>query len=83
MSDLEFTMPTEVAEALVVRPGDVLILRVAPNISPSGFQRLRDSIEPKLKERLPNVQIVVISGIEQLAAYRPDGQAATEGGVDT
>lgn len=79
MSDLEFTMP---AEALIVRPGDVLILRVAPGIYPSEFQRFHDSVGPRLKELLPDVQIVIIGGIEQMMVYRPDGQAAAvaEGG---
>lgn len=78
MSELEFTMPAEVAESLIVRPGDTLILRLTSDISPEQFHRIRGNLEPQMKERLPGVEIMWIGGVEQMVVYRPDEFA--EGG---
>ena len=78
MSEPEFAMPADVAEALVVRPGDTLILRVASEISHDQFQRIREHVEPSLKEKLPGVEVMWFGGVEQMAVYRPDELA--EGG---
>lgn len=74
MSEPEFAMPAEVAEALVVRPGDTLLLRVG-DMSPAQFQRFRDDVGPRLGERLPDVKVVVIGGVEQIAVYHPGAPA--------
>jgi hypothetical protein len=71
-------MPADVAEALVVRPGDTLILRLASAISPEQYKRLRENLEPGLKEHMPGVEVIFLGGIEQMAVYRPDELA--EGG---
>lgn len=59
-------------QALIVRPGDTLIL---------GFDRTvtaqeADQIKTKLRRRIPGVEVVIIAGgIKQIAAYRPDNES--------
>lgn len=71
MSEPEVTLPAAVVEALIVRPGDTLILRMG-DVSPEQFERFRGNVEPKLKEQLPDVKVIWFAGIEQLAVYRSD-----------
>jgi len=52
-------------EAVTVRPGDTLILRVRPDTNPEQMQ----GFSAKLKERLPDIAIVVVA-CEQLAAAK-------------
>ncbi|GAA4221508.1 hypothetical protein FHR32_005118 [Streptosporangium album] len=72
MSEPEGALPVEVTEALIVRPGDTLILRLASNTTPEQFARSREMVGPGLKERLPGVEVVWLGGIEQMAVYHPD-----------
>lgn len=60
-------MPDELAvqEALVVRPGDKLLIRVRPDTYPEDLAALLD----KLKQRFPEVEITAV-GAEQLAVVR-------------
>lgn len=62
-----------VAEALTVRPGDTLIVRV----DPKSYQTEMGKVVEQLRELLPAVLVVVIAA-EQLAVQRPD--AAATGG---
>jgi hypothetical protein len=55
----------EVAEALVIRPGDKLLVRVDVHTSRERAMDLRD----ELKERLSEVEVCVIAA-EQLAVFR-------------
>jgi hypothetical protein len=55
----------EVAEALIIRPGDKLLVRVDVHTSRERAMDLRD----ELKERLPEVEVCVIAA-EQLAVFR-------------
>lgn len=75
MSELEFTMPAEVAESLIVRPGDTLILRLGADVSIEQFKAFRENCEPMLKEKLPDVKVMWFGGIEQIAVYRPGAPA--------
>lgn len=52
-------------EAITVRPGDTLIVRVRPNISPDDVRALRE----QLMDRLPDVAVLVVA-CEQLAAAK-------------
>jgi hypothetical protein len=52
-------------EAVTVRPGDTLILRVQPDLNPEQLQRF----SAKVKEQLPDIAIVVVA-CEQLAAAK-------------
>lgn len=54
---------------LVVRPGDTLIVAVARDTSMADAVRLKSL----LSERLPDIEVVVVPGAEQFAAYRPGG----------
>lgn len=58
---------TEVAEALVVRPGDKLLIRVHPSTPSSQI----DLLLTEARERLPEVEVTII-GAEQLAVVRGD-----------
>ncbi len=55
----------EIADALVVRPGDGLIVRVLPSITMNEVEYLRTT----LLERLPDVEVTIIAA-EQLAVVR-------------
>jgi hypothetical protein len=58
--------PTVVAqEAVTVRPGDTLIVRLRPDIAPDQVQKFRD----ELRARLPDVAVLVLA-CEQLAAAK-------------
>lgn len=57
---------TEIAEGLVIRPGDTLIIRVRPGISAADAEAMRQKIE----EYLPGVEFVIVAA-EQLAVGRP------------
>ncbi len=71
MAELELP-PIE--QAVVVRPGDVLILRLGADVSPEQLQRFREIAETKLHELLPGVEVVYLAGsVEQIAAFRLDG----------
>jgi hypothetical protein len=58
----------EVAEAVVVRPGDTLILRTARPVSHAEVDRIRNYV----KERLPDLADVLVATCDQLAVFRPD-----------
>jgi hypothetical protein len=52
-----------------VRPGDTLIIRVSSDYTKEQF----DHISAALQERLPGIDLMVLSGVEQIIAYRPGG----------
>jgi hypothetical protein len=54
-----------ISEALVIRPGDKLLVRVDVHTSRERAMELRDQIS----ERLPEVEVCVIAA-EQLAVFR-------------
>ena len=62
MTDLP--QPTE---ALIVRPGDTLIVRYGHGIARDDFDR----IVRELRELLPRALNVLVVTADQLAAYRP------------
>lgn len=68
-----------VAEALVIRPGDTLILRLDSGLTPSQLEAYRDRLVPSLKAWVPGVEVIMIGGVEQMAVYRPDLVVDTEG----
>ena len=71
--NVKLKVATEFAEALVIRPGDTLVLRVARNISAAEADRARQ----RIRDELPGLAaVVILTGFDQLAAYRPDGDAA-------
>lgn len=58
-----------VAEALVIRPGDTLLIRLASGLDAETSQQLSTLI----KGELPDIKVLILGGaIEQIAAYRPD-----------
>jgi hypothetical protein len=59
----------ELGNALVVRPGDKLVIG-------TGFitQQHAAQIKERVAEGLPGVDAVIIAGIEHMAVYRPDEQ---------
>lgn len=69
----------DVAEAVVIRPGDTLLLRLALNVTESQLERCRERLVPSLKAKLPGVEVIVIGGAEQIAAYRPGPTVDAEG----
>lgn len=57
----------QIAEALVIRPGDILIVRVPTGTTAAAGAALKQ----QLAEHLPGIEAKVIAA-EQLAAYRPE-----------
>lgn len=60
------------AEALVVRPGDTLIVRLTADTSPEQLMRFRENAAAMFTEKLPDVEVIYLGGVEQLAVYRPE-----------
>lgn len=60
-----------VEEALVVRPGDVLIIRVAPGISRERLDEFATGVKKGLKERFPDPPQLLVIAAEQIAVLRP------------
>lgn len=56
------------ADAVLVRPGDTLILRVKEHVTEEEYDRLRKGVEA----RIPGVGVLLIGGIDQMLVYRPD-----------
>ena len=64
------TLP-EVDQALIVRPGDVLIVRVARDLNPKIHHDYQERLQA-LKSELPGIaKIVLFSGVDELAVLRP------------
>lgn len=59
---------TAILQTAVVRPGDTLILRVADRMPMEYIDRARKAIGDKL----PDVEILLIGGFEEMAIYRPE-----------
>jgi hypothetical protein len=55
----------------VVRDGDTLVLRLPNQISRHQFDEFIETVSAPLKEKLPNVELVFLAGIEELLVYRP------------
>jgi hypothetical protein len=56
-------------EALVVRPGDTLIVRCSRPLN--MYQA--DQLKAKLAQRLPGIDVLILSSpVDQIAAYRPN-----------
>lgn len=63
----------DIAEGLVVRPGDTLILRAEPGLSATELQRISETTIPLLRERIPGVDVIVVGGsVEQIAVRRAE-----------
>ena len=56
-------------DAVTVRPGDKLVVRVNGNMSRAEV----DEWKAYVAELLPGVELVVVTGVEQLLVYRPAG----------
>lgn len=68
MAELELPV---IEQAVVVRPGDVLILRLGEHVTGEQLAQLRDAATPMLQELLPGVEVVYLAGgFEQVAAFR-------------
>lgn len=58
----------EVAEAIVIRPGDTLVIRSAVALDAQSAERARE----RALAFLPDLADVLIVCCDQLAVYRPD-----------
>lgn len=57
----------QIAEALVLRPGDKLVLRTHPDVTRQAVEDLASAV----KEKLPDIEVCVIAGVDQMLVYRP------------
>lgn len=62
--------PAEFVEALVIRPGDHLVVRFGTTAMLSAQRG--EWLRVELESRLPGVQVTVVA-CDQLAVYRPAG----------
>lgn len=69
-------LPDGVMEALVVRPGDTLIVRVGSEDTEDLCREFLAKLKAWAAERLPGVEVAVIGDVEQIALYRPDQLSA-------
>lgn len=66
---------TDIDEVTVIRPGDTLVLRLASEIPPCQVDQVTRTLRDRLRARLPGVDVLLITGVDGLAVYRPDAQA--------
>ena len=57
----------DIREALVIRPGDTLIVRYDRSISTDQAQ----SIKELLTKRLPDLHDIIVLNADEIAVYRP------------
>lgn len=62
MADLRFDGAT------VVRPGDTLVLRLAPLISDDEYETIKAHVE----RELPGVRCMIMAGVDQVMIYRTE-----------
>lgn len=56
-----------------IRPGDTLVLRMRAEINTrKQLDEMADVISEAVKERLPEVRLVLLAGVEQVLVYRPE-----------
>lgn len=58
---------SDLGATVVIRPGDVLVLPTATELSEAQIKQLK----VELAEYLPGVKLLVISNVTGLAAFRP------------
>lgn len=58
-----------IAEALVIRPGDHLIVRTRTSLSADEAELLKDALVAKLPDL---ASVVILVGVEQIAVMRND-----------
>jgi hypothetical protein len=59
-----------IADTLVVRPGDVLVVRVRPDISRAHFDEFADRLRTGLAEKLIDPPEFLVVAAEQLAVIQ-------------
>lgn len=58
-------------EVTVIRPGDTALVRM-----PRGTPQVQlETIADRLRERLPGVEVLLLSGVDGIDVYRPDDPA--------
>jgi hypothetical protein len=62
------------AEAVIVRPGDTLVIRIDQRLSGQEI----DELQAHLGGQMPGVKVVVLDGVAQLLVYRPGGVCGRE-----
>ena len=62
----------ELTNAVVVRPGDKLVIGYAQPLNQETVHVIRE----RLAGMLPGVEAVIIDGVTQLAVYRPEAEDA-------
>lgn len=65
MANMNLEVLTKLDFGIVVQPGDTLVV-VAKNDDDLSGQELKD----QLSARLPGIAVIVLSGVQQLAAVR-------------
>lgn len=55
------------AELSVIRPGDTVLVRVAGDTPAVRLEAIAD----RLRERLPDVEVLLVAGVDGIDVYRP------------
>jgi hypothetical protein len=66
--NLKLNVATEFVDAVVIRPGDTLVIALAGHVDRAAADRARQWA----MARLPGLADVVVVAANQLAVYRPD-----------
>lgn len=58
-------------QSLVIRPGETLLLRYEQPIDLATA----DAVKKRVKELLPDIEVVILAGIAEMGVYRPEAVA--------
>lgn len=67
------------AELSVIRPGDKVLVRMPRDIRPEQAMRVAE----RLRERMPDVEVLVLAGVDGIDVYRPGEAGGPDGGERT
>lgn len=67
------------AELSVIRPGDKVLVRLPGDTRPVQAQYIAE----RLRERMPDVEWLVVSGVDGIDVYRPGEAGGLDGGERT
>jgi hypothetical protein len=66
-------LASHIREVTAVRPGDVLVMKLAPTVDPDETRRLLD----QLRAAAPNLNVLIVGGDIQLTVMRADTPTPT------
>lgn len=76
MASNETTVTVDIAADLtVIRPGDTILVRMPPDTHHVQLKTVAD----RLRERLPDVEVLLLAGVDGIEVYRPEAVHDVQG----